>query len=188
MRLLTAGALAGLVGGAIMTAAMLGGRRAGVLEKTLAEESEDWLDAKFHTRELVGDTGTKAIEQADHIVSATAFGIAYSKARGYLKGLPWPLAGALYGAGLYVVNVGGLAPLLGITRGEWKAPARVVGQRLGMHVLFGTATALTYELLAPGTDDAHRHLRRPTLSTQPSPDIDRPERAYAAHGEHVRPR
>jgi hypothetical protein len=34
------GALAGVIGGSLVTAAMYGGRRAGVLEKTLAEESE----------------------------------------------------------------------------------------------------------------------------------------------------
>jgi predicted outer membrane lipoprotein len=155
MRLMTAGALAGLIGGVVMTAGMVGGRRAGVLEKTLAEESEDWLDEKFDTRRRLGDTGTTAIEQADHMLTATAFGVAYAKAKSYVGNLPWPLAGAAYGAGLYAVNIVGLAPLLGITRGEWNERPRVIGQRLGMHVLFGIATALAYELFS----DAQTHKR-----------------------------
>jgi hypothetical protein len=144
----SAGAVAGVIGGLVMSVAMAGGRRGGLLEKTLAEESEDWLDQKFHTRSHVGDLGTTAIEQADHMLAAAAFGMTYAKARSYVTELPWAIAGALFGALLYVVNIVGIAPLLGITRGEWQAPARIVGQRLSLHLVFGAVTALAFELLA----------------------------------------
>jgi len=54
------------------------------------------------------------------------------------------------GAGLYAVNIAGIAPVLGITQGERNAPNPVRAQRLGMHVLFGIVTALVADGLSGG--------------------------------------
>lgn len=48
---------------------------------------------------------------------------------------------ALRGA-LYAVNIAGVAPVLGITRGESPEPLSVALQRLGLHVFFVVLTAL----------------------------------------------
>lgn len=58
------------------------------------------------------------------------------------------LLGTLYGAGLYAVNIAGIAPLLGMTQGERNAPMDVRAQRLGMHVLYGVVTALVADGLS----------------------------------------
>lgn len=55
--------------------------------------------------------------------------------------------GALYGAGLYAANVAGVAPSLGITEGKWNAPTAQAAERLGLHLLFGVAAAVTLNTL-----------------------------------------
>jgi hypothetical protein len=63
MRNLVAGAIGGLVAGAALSGVMLAGRRAGLLHRTLAEHSEDWLDRNFASRAYIGKTGTSLAEQ-----------------------------------------------------------------------------------------------------------------------------
>ncbi len=61
--------------------------------------------------------------------------------------MPGVLLGSLYGAGLYAVNIAGVAPLFGITQAGQNAPAPVRAQRLGMHLLYGVVTALVTDRL-----------------------------------------
>jgi hypothetical protein len=51
-------------------------------------------------------------------------------------------------AGLYVTNIVGVAPLIGLTSGERREPPAIILQRLATHVLFGVATAMATEALA----------------------------------------
>jgi hypothetical protein len=140
-----AGSVGGFIAGGLMSLAMLGGRRTGLLAKTLGEFSEDWLDRTFKTRHLVGESGTFAAEQFNHFAASAAFGAGFAAVGGHRA--MNPLAGGLlYGSALYLLNIVGIAPLLGITSGEWNEPAPVVAQRLGMHLLFGVT--LTYVMKA----------------------------------------
>ena len=148
MRRATAGIIGGLAAGVAVSLAMDLGRRAGVLHKTLAEDAEDWLDRAADTRQHVGEGGTRAMEQANHMAAAAAFGIGYSLLRERLPALPAWRLGALYGAGLYVINIAGIAPLIGLTEGERDAPAAVRAERLGRHVLYGVLTAIVADQLA----------------------------------------
>ena len=131
-----------------MSLAMDLGRRAGVLHKTLAEDAEDWLDRVANTRCYIGQSGTRAMEQANHMAAAAAFGIGYSLLRERVPVLPAWGVGTLYGAGLYVINIAGIAPLIGLTEGERNAPAPVRAERLGLHVLYGVLTAVVADELA----------------------------------------
>ena len=45
---------------------MLGGRRAGLLHKTLGEQAEDWLVRNLDSRRHAGETGTFLAGQANH--------------------------------------------------------------------------------------------------------------------------
>lgn len=141
MQMRAIGMVAGLAGGIATALAMSLGRRAGILQKTLAEESEDWLDRKADTRRHLGRTGTTALEQANHLVAAAAFGRGYLMLRQRLPSVPTLPLGLAFGAGLYAVNIVGIAPLTGITQGEQNAPPQTVAQRLAMHLLFGVVTA-----------------------------------------------
>ena len=143
-----ASAVGGLAAGLAMSLAMDLGRRAGVLHKTLAEDAEDWLDRVANTRHYIGQSGTRAMEQANHMAAAAAFGIGYSLLRERVPALSAWGVGTLYGAGLYVINIAGIAPLIGLTEGERNAPAPVRAERLGLHVLYGVLTAVVADELA----------------------------------------
>lgn len=140
MRPYLAGAIGGLIGGIVVSAVMIGGRQAGLLNKTLGEHTEDWMDRKADARHYLGETGTTVVEQLNHLAASAAFGAGYGAS---LPTLPdQPLRnGAIFGAGLYTTAIGGIAPLIGITRGEHKEPPAVIAQRLGLHVLFGVVTS-----------------------------------------------
>lgn len=157
MKAISAGALGGVIGGAVMSVAMAIGARTGLMHRTLAENAEDWLERKAGTRELVGDAGTTAIEQTNHLAASAMFGSGYAMARDYLPGLPSPVLGALYGTGLYLVNIAGIAPLLGLTKGEQNASMGLRSERLGMHVLYGIVTAIAVDTL---TRAERRHPER----------------------------
>jgi hypothetical protein len=77
MRRATAGTIGGLAAGVAVSLPMDLGRRAGVLHKALAEDAEDWLDRAANTRARIGEGGTRAMEQANHMAAAAAFGIGY---------------------------------------------------------------------------------------------------------------
>lgn len=143
----TAGIVSGLIGAAVMDVAMLLGRRAGWLQPTLAEESERWLDRTMGTNRRIGRSGTTAVEQTNHLVAGIGFGRLLVTLQPVLGQLPPVVAGALYGAGLYAVNIAGVAPVLGITAGERNALPGQAAQRFGMHVLFGVATAVALDAL-----------------------------------------
>ncbi|HJU19004.1 MAG TPA: hypothetical protein VJ770_21320 [Stellaceae bacterium] len=129
-----------------MSGAMTLGRRAGLLHRTLAEHAEDWLDDAFAMRGRIGRAGVALAEQTTHLAASILFGAAYGAARRPFN-VPPILAGTLYGAGLYAINIVGIAPLIGLTRGEGREPPGVVAQRFAMHVLFGVATAMATERL-----------------------------------------
>ncbi len=139
--------LAGVAAGVVVSLVMAVGRRSGVLHKTLAEEAEDWLDRVAASRRLVGRGGTTALEQANHIVASGIFGVGYGVLRAWVPRVPAVVLGSLYGAGLYAVNIAGIAPLIGLTEGERNVPMPVRAERLGVHVLYGAVTAVVREWL-----------------------------------------
>ena len=82
------------------------------------------------------------------MVASVAFGVGYGLLRQRLSGFRAPVPGALYGAGLYVVNIVGIAPLLGMTDGERNAPGLLRAERLGLHLLYGMLAASIAERIA----------------------------------------
>jgi hypothetical protein len=141
MNLASSGIIGGLAGGLAIGLAMSLGRQSKLLQKTLAEDSEDWIDRIADSRRRVGKTGTTIIEQTNHLMASAAFGCGYGLLRGALPSVPRVPLGLGYGAALYAVNIAGIAPLLGITEGEHNASGRQRTERLGVHLLFGLMTA-----------------------------------------------
>ena len=120
-----------------MSLAMAIGRRAGALHKTLAEDAEDWLDRVVGTRRRIGHRGTRAMEQANHLAAAAAFGFGYAQLHKHIPAAPAVMLGAIYGASLYVTNIAGIAPLIRLTNGERNTSTPIRVERLGLHVLYG---------------------------------------------------
>lgn len=148
MNKVRAGIIGGLAAGLATSLLMALGRRSGLLHQTLAEDAEDWLDRTAASRHHLGEGGTRALEQASHLTTAAGFGAGYTLLRDQVPALPAWLLGALYGSGLYAVNIAGIAPLIHLTEGELKAPAPLRAERLGLHLFYGVATAVIAEGLS----------------------------------------
>lgn len=148
MRSEYAGLVGGIAAGLAISAAMEAGRRNGWLQKTLAEDAEDWLDRTLETRTHIGQGGTTALEQTNHLLASAGFGLAYSVLRNRFLHTSGVGLGAAYGAALYAINIAGLAPVLGMTEGEHNAPNAVRMERLGVHLLYGALTGLVADLVS----------------------------------------
>ena len=144
------GIVGGLVAGLATTLLMQLGRRSGAMSRTLDRDAVDWLDRNTGSREVIGDTGTSAVEFANHMAASALFGAGYAELERVTPDIDPALRGALLGAGLYAVNIAGIAPLIGLTEGEIDAGPRKAAERLGVHLVFGVVTALVAEQLRDG--------------------------------------
>jgi hypothetical protein len=148
MQRYTAAVAGGLIAGVLTTAAMVAGRKSGLLTKTLDRDAVDWIDRLTGSRDVIGDTGTSIVEFTNHLGASAAFALAVPALRDAAPSLSPVALGALYGTALYAVNIGAIAPLLGITEGEVEAGPRKAGERWAIHVLQAVATAVIAERLA----------------------------------------
>lgn len=147
MQRYTAAMAGGVLAGILTSAVMFAGRKSGVLTKTLDRDAVDWIDDLTGSRKVIGDTGTSIVEFTNHLGASAAFALAVPRLRDAAPSLSPVALGALYGTALYVVNIGGIAPLLGITEGEVKAGPRKAGERWMIHVLQAVATTVLAERL-----------------------------------------
>ena len=152
----TAAIVGGLIAGLVTTAVMVAGRKTGVLTKTLDRDAVDWIDDVTGSRALIGDSGTSAIEFANHLGASAAFATAIPALRDMAPSLSPVALGTLYGTALYAVNIGAIAPLLGITEGEIKAGPRKATERWAIHVVQAVVTAVIAERLTTPTP-RHSH-------------------------------
>ncbi len=146
MRSATAGAIGGLVAGAVVAGLQWIGKDAGLLKDNLSETTQDWLEDAFGARERLGDDGLMLLEEAGHYGMSMGLGTVYGAVRPYLP-IPGVLSGALFGAGVYAVAVAGVLPELGVTEGERRAPAGVATERFAVHVLYGAVIGLVADAL-----------------------------------------
>jgi len=147
MKRYAAAVTGGLIAGVLTTAVMVAGRKSGVMTKTLDRDAVDWIDDLTGSRDVIGDTGTSIVEFTNHLGASAAFALAIPKLREAAPSLSPVAIGALYGTALYAVNIGAIAPLLGITEGEVKAGPRKASGRWGVHVLQAVATAVLADRL-----------------------------------------
>ena len=144
----------GVVAGIVTTAVMVAGRKSGLLTKTLDRDAVDWIDDVSGSRELIGDAGTSAVEFANHLGASAAFAAVLPEIRRFAPSLSPVAIGTLYGTALYIVNIAGIAPLLGITEGETEAGPRKAAERWGVHVIQAIVTILVAERLTGKTEPA----------------------------------
>jgi len=145
--------IGGLVAGVLTTAVMVAGRKSGVLTKTLDRDAVDWIDRLTGSRKLIGDSGTSIVEFTNHLGASAAFAAALPALRKLAPSLSAVELGTLYGTALYLVNIGCIAPVLGITEGEFEAGPRKAGERWAIHVLQAVVTAIVAERLSAPADN-----------------------------------
>ena len=146
MRSATAGAIGGLVAGAVVAGVQWVGKDAGVLKDNLSKTTQDWLQDAFGARDRLGDDGLMLLEEVGHYGASVGLGTVYGAVRPYLP-VPGVFSGALFGAAVYAVAVAGVLPELGITEGERKAAKGVPTERFGVHVLYGAIIGLVADAL-----------------------------------------
>ena len=137
----------GLIAGLVKTAVMVAERKTGVLTKTLDRDAVDWIDNLTGSRAVIGDGGTSVVEFANHLGASAAFATALPAIQRVAPALSPAAIGVLYGTALYAVNIAGVAPILGITEGEFQASPRKAGERWAIHVLQAVVTVLIAERL-----------------------------------------
>lgn len=137
----------GLMAGLLTTAVMVAGRKSGLLTKTLDRDAVDWIDDVTGSRAVIGDAGTSAVEFANHLGASAAFAAALPALRELAPSLSPVALGTLYGTALYAVNIGCIAPLLGITEGEVQAGPRKAAERWAIHVMQAVVSAVVAEQL-----------------------------------------
>ena len=147
MQRYTAAVVGGLIAGVVTTAVMQAGRKTGLMTKTLDRDAVDWIDDVTGSRKVIGDTGTRVVEFVNHLGASAAFAAAVPKLRELAPTLSPVALGTLYGTALYAVNIGAIAPVLGITEGEIQAGPRKAGERWAIHVLQAVVTAVLAERL-----------------------------------------
>ena len=152
MQRLQAAIAGGVIAGLLTTAVMVAGRKSGALTKTLDRDAVDWIDDVTGSRAVIGDTGTSIVEFVNHLGASAAFAAAIPTLRELAPSLSPVTLGALYGTALYAVNIGGIAPILGITEGEFKAGPRKAAERWAIHVLQAVASTLIAERLMEPAD------------------------------------
>lgn len=141
----------GVIAGLVTSAVMWAGRKSGLMTKTLDRDAVDWIDDKTGSRAVIGDTGTSMVEFTNHLGASAAFASALPRLRALAPSLSPVALGTLYGTALYAVNIGAIAPVLGITQGEVKAGPRKAGERWAIHVLQAVVTAVVADrLTSPG--------------------------------------
>jgi hypothetical protein len=147
MQRYTAAVVGGLIAGVVTTAVMQAGRRTGLMTKTLDRDAVDWIDDVTGSRKVIGDTGTSVVEFVNHMGASAAFAAALPKLKELAPTLSPVALGTLYGTALYAVNIGAIAPVLGITEGEIQAGPRKAGERWAIHVLQAVVSAVLAERL-----------------------------------------
>ena len=148
----TAAMVGGLIAGVVTTAVMVAGRKSGALTKTLDRDAVDWIDRMTGSRKLIGDTGTSVVEFANHLGASAAFAAAIPTLREVAPSLSPVALGTLYGSALYAVNIGAIAPVLGITEGEVRAGPRKATERWAIHVLQAVLSVVLAERLTTEPD------------------------------------
>lgn len=142
----------GLIAGVVTTAVMVAGRKSGLLTKTLDRDAVDWIDRMTGSRKIIGDTGTSVVEFANHLGASALFASALPTLREAAPSLSPVALGTLYGAALYAVNIGGIAPVLGITEGEVRAGPRKAAERWAIHLLQAVVSAVVAEQLTSASE------------------------------------
>lgn len=143
------GAAAGAVGTAVMTVLQLGGRSSlvpqSVQRKFPPKLGVEWAEAQAGPGAQLGNGEKAAAIAGVHLAYGMGSGAAYGLLRERLDGVPAPLAGAVFGVGLWAAGFEGWMPAVGMKAPEHRLPPRKWVLPVVTHVVYGLTTAWAYE-------------------------------------------
>jgi uncharacterized membrane protein YagU involved in acid resistance len=141
-----AGAAAGLVGTALMTAVMLPLKKASMSPGTVPpRQITDNLLDKLGLRDYLSPPAFEASWIALHFGYGSVSGAAYALAQKASGGKCSFLAGAPFGMVLWAAGYCGWLPLTGLYPPPTRLPKRkVAAELIGTHLIYGMSTALAH--------------------------------------------
>ena len=142
-----AGILGGLAASAVMAVMMQMGKATGMVETPLPVKVERRAERRLGVAEKTTGQQERAVGMAGHMMMGAAFGAGYGALREKMDLDPLT-GGALYGMGVYALNVAGLGPALDLSRGPWQQEPPTVVRQVMMHLLYGAVTAAVAEELS----------------------------------------
>ena len=149
MKSIARGTVAGLVGTALMTAAMLPLKKISMSPGTVAprqitENLENKLGLRRHLSPPAFETSWVAL----HFGYGLASGVAYALVQKVFEREGTLLVGPLFGMVLWAVGYCGWLPLFGIYPPPTRLPKRKVGAELiTTHLIYGTGVAVVHRAL-----------------------------------------
>jgi hypothetical protein len=96
-----------------------------------------WVDG------LAGGGGSVVPNTAGHVLAGSGWGLAFGLVLGRRRP-PGPAKGAAFGGVVWLASLVEL-PALGVAPPPWRRSPAALGRDLGFHLVYGTATAATYE-------------------------------------------
>lgn len=151
-----AGVASGLVASWVMEAAQRRIMRLGGQETKRQEtEAQGGLEpatvqaarrAASLARRDLPEARTAAAGEAVHYAVGAAFGLLFALGARRWR-IPLLVGGALYGAGVWLLNDEALVPALGFSRRPWAYPASTHAKALAAHLIYGTATGAGLRLV-----------------------------------------
>jgi uncharacterized membrane protein YagU involved in acid resistance len=146
MKLVARGAVAGLIGTALMTAAMVPLKRASMAPGTVAPRRiTENLEKKLGVRDLLPRPAFEASWVALHFGYGTISGVAYALAQEAIQRERPFVAGPVFGMVLWAFGYCGWLPMVGLYPSPTRLPKRKVGVELvATHLVYGVSTAATH--------------------------------------------
>lgn len=146
------GALAGLAGTAVMSAAMAATRAAGVMRGEVPPRKVGGnAEEAMGVRDEMSRPAFEASWIAQHVAYGAAAGVAYELVERRLR-LREPIpAGPLFGAALWAFGYAGWLPATGLYPPPNREPRDRVAMIVLHHLIYGTTTALVCQALRPET-------------------------------------
>ena len=149
MRFIARGAVAGLVGTTVMTAAFLVAKQVGMVPgKVQPKEIAENLEEKLGVRDYLPKPTFEASWIMLHFGYGTSSGVAYAFTQEKVLNIERSsLVGPLFGVLLWALGYCGWLPIFGLYPPPTQVPKRKVGANILTHVIYGTATAAAHRLL-----------------------------------------
>lgn len=156
MNTTTETAIRGAVAGAAGTAAMTMMMR-GVAPKVVPEEMRpdefvpkkvvEWAEEQAGAPDALSEDAELKLSMVPHFGYGSSMGALYGLARDRVDGVPAPLAGALFGVAVWAIGFEGWLPALGVQPATTEQPPKKRPMPIMAHLVYGVATAMTYEAL-----------------------------------------
>lgn len=153
METLVRGALAGAAGTAVMTFMMRKAAPRMFPEEMRPDEFPpkrvvEWAEEQAGDPRALGESQEMKAAMGVHFAYGTGSGAVYGLLREQVDGIPAPLAGMMFGFGLWAIGFEGWMPALGVQERTTRKPPRKWPMPIMAHMAYGASTALAYDALA----------------------------------------